>query len=156
MSAGPPDSQVDYPQLNDSFTPSSKSRKYLGKKDVSSRKSKKSDEERAKDLGQLARAGVGEEGIVIDSLSQIVLTMHRVPGPVLGGKDKAVSKAARKPSPWKSSLSMETRYNQSRKSPPGHHGAGWHTREAGGAGRVWEEGLVFLGVREGKSREPLS
>lgn len=40
-------------------------------------------------------AGVGEESVVIDSLSKIVLTMHYVPGPVLGAKDKG----ARKPSP---------------------------------------------------------
>lgn len=42
-------------------------------------------------------AGVGEEATVTDSLSKIALTMHYVPGPVLGAGDKAVSKAARNP-----------------------------------------------------------
>lgn len=101
-------------------------------------------------------ARVGVEGALIDSLSKFLLTMYYVPGPVLGAKDKAVNKAARDSTPWSVSLSRETCYNQLQKLCCGHHGAGWHTGEAEGAGRVREGSLVSLEVREGKSRESLS
>lgn len=42
-------------------------------------------------------AGGGEEGVVTASLSKVALAVHSAPGPALGAKDKAVSKAARNP-----------------------------------------------------------
>lgn len=71
--------------------------------------------------------------------------MFYILGPVLCAKDKAINKAARTLPHGTYHSTGRHVYNKLQKLSCGYYGAGWHSREAEGAGRVhWARRVVWF------------